>query len=146
MPATTEDLVAFRAGAFPSTPQAVPQIRSFVRENAAPPASPQIVDDLVLAVSEACTNSVLHSTGAEVTIRLEIYPDAVAVEIEDHGSFDAETSEDAAAWEGPATGGRGITIMVALSDEMFIRKGAPEQPGTLVRLVKRTSPEASANA
>ena len=140
MTPTVQEVLTFSSGAFPSTPEAVPRIREFVREHVEPPPPDvETLDDLVLAVSEACNNAVLHSTSPEVRIRLTVYPAAVTVEVEDAGLFEPGSTEADDPWEGPTPRGRGITIMLALADEMWIRKGLPEAPGTLIRLVKRTA-------
>jgi anti-sigma regulatory factor (Ser/Thr protein kinase) len=55
------------------------------------------------------------------------------VEVRDQGSFKRRVRMTQV--EGP--GGYGIPLMMALTDQVVIREGSPERPGTSVRLVKR---------
>ena len=134
-------VLSYAVGAFPTTPQAVPRIREFIRGGITPPPpEPEAVDDVILAATEACTNSVLHSSSERVRVRVTVRPEDICVEIEDDGPFqESGEREVEEAWDGPPLGGRGITIMVAVSDELLIKKKEGTDPGTLIRLVKRTS-------
>lgn len=96
--------------------------------------SRESTEDLILAVSEAATNAIRYGCpgGAEVAIRWSRRETCTEVEIEDRGVFrkripipDLEEAH-----------GRGIPLMIALVDEMHIREGTRERPGTVVRLVK----------
>jgi anti-sigma regulatory factor (Ser/Thr protein kinase) len=90
------------------------------------------VDDLVLAVSEAATNAIVHSRGPMVHIRLRATEDQVVVEISDEGVFRPSASVD----RDPATVGRGLPLLLALVDEVTFAAGTERRPGTRVRLVK----------
>jgi serine/threonine-protein kinase RsbW len=89
-------------------------------------------EELALAVSEACANSIRHSSSREIRVEWRQSGNCVVVEIEDDGVFKDRLPvpelEDA--------GGRGILLITAFVDELAIREGTRESPGTTVRLVK----------
>ena len=116
---------------FPAQTEDLHRIRTFIREEAERAHLPATtVGDLVIAVSEACTNSALYSASSEVNVRLEVSPDRVEVAVEDQGVFTPRLPIPG------ERGGRGIALMMALMDEVSIREGNDDAPGTLVRLVK----------
>ncbi len=84
------------------------------------PFSEEILGDLKLAVTEACTNSVRHGyqDAGEGTVEVlyELQPDRLVVEVADDGpGFDA--SRERSMEENLAEGGLGIAIIKAVSDE-----------------------------
>jgi serine/threonine-protein kinase RsbW len=84
---------------------------------------PELVADLKLALTEACSNSVRHAydEGREgaVEIRYELGEDRLTVEVTDEGSgFDPEVLER--AQEELDEGGLGIAIIRAVTDELEI--------------------------
>jgi serine/threonine-protein kinase RsbW len=102
------------------------------------------VDDLRLAVSEACTNALdaqhAAASSAPITIRVELDDDEVAVTITDHaGGFEVDAVEPAPAATDPGRlrheHGLGIPLMRSLVDEVTF---TPTPGGTAVRLVVRT--------
>ncbi len=93
-----------------------------------------MVSDIELALTEACTNVLDHATGGdEYEVSACINQDACVIEIIDRGAgFDASLSRPS---EELAEGGRGIEIMRALVDRLeFISR--PTE-GTVVHLEKR---------
>ena len=97
----------------------------------------EIVADLKLALTEACSNSVRHAydQGREgvVEIRYELSDDRIAIQVTDDGSgFDPETLER--AQEELDEGGLGIAIIRALTDELEI--GARPEGGSRLRFTK----------
>ena len=91
--------------------------------------SEEVLGDLKLALTEACTNSVRHAygdSGGMVEIGYELYPDKLVVEVADqgngfvHGGGRRTLSEDELI-----EGGLGIAIIEALTDELEIS----ERPG-----------------
>jgi anti-sigma regulatory factor (Ser/Thr protein kinase) len=105
------------------------------------------LDDLRLAVSEACANAFKahsHSTSAApVRIRCEVSSDGVTVAVEDRGGgFDPAVLEPLPAAGDPDRleheHGLGLPIMQDLADEVRFERSAD---GTVVRLRIGRSPE-----
>jgi len=101
------------------------------------PLSEEVLGDLKLALTEACTNSVRHaydgSDGA-VSIAYELYRDRLVVEVADEGPGfvpDGRQADDDELSEG----GLGIAIIEALTDELEITRG--DRGGSRLRFVKR---------
>jgi serine/threonine-protein kinase RsbW len=103
------------------------------------PLSPEVVGDLKLALTEACTNSVRHAYGDDaglVHIVYELHSDRLVVEVSDSGEgFDAPSARTAPGRDELAEGGLGIAIIEALSDELEIGEG--DGGGSRLRFVKR---------
>jgi serine/threonine-protein kinase RsbW len=104
------------------------------------PLSQELLGDLKLALTEACTNSVRHAyPGGEglVEILYELHADRLVVEVSDHGEGFRPPAEPsrALAEDEPSEGGLGIAIIEALADELEISEGA--QGGSRLRFVKR---------
>lgn len=118
---------------FPAHPSALYRIRRFLRESIADSRLGHgATDDLVLAVSEACANSLQHTATVDIRVTSTIFPDRVEVEVEDDGLFGRRIPIP----ELEVEGGHGIPLMMALMDEVQIRKGTHLHPGTVVRLTK----------
>ena len=99
----------------------------------------ELVDDLKLALTEACTNSVRHAygdraNGGHVEIVYELHPDRLEIEVTDDGhGFDPESPP-----RGPdslAEGGLGIAIIRAIADEVEIGPQA-DGKGSRLRFTK----------
>lgn len=121
---------------FPATPEALPDVRSFLRScSASAGLSEATTDDLLLAVSEACANAVLHSGSDEFDVEWADGPRMVEVIVRDRGAFRRRVRVSSV--EGP--GGFGIPLMTALTDGLEISEGTAADPGTRVRLTKRRS-------
>lgn len=107
------------------------------------PLRQDVLGDLKLALTEACTNSVRHAyAGGEGTVEIlyELHDDKLVVEVADEGEgFEPPAeprlpqSEDELSEEG----GLGIAIIEALADEFEIRERA--QGGSSLRFVKHLS-------
>jgi serine/threonine-protein kinase RsbW len=97
-----------------------------------------VLADLKLALTEACTNSVRHAyDGGEgmVEILYELHDDRLVVEVTDSGEgfeHDATAVDDT---DELVEGGLGIAIIEALADELEI--GRPNGGGSRLRFVKR---------
>src|SRR3954468_12831142 len=97
-----------------------------------------VLADLKLALTEACTNSVRHAyDGGEgvVEIVYELHDDRLVVEVSDTGEgFDHEIPEPEEDDE-LSEGGLGIAIIRAVADELEI--GGRNGGGSKLRFVKR---------
>jgi len=121
---------------FPATPGSLAEVRDFLRRQAsAAGLSEAATDDLLLAVSEACANAVLHSGSQEFDVKWRDGPRAVEVAVRDQGTFRRRVRVTEV--EGP--GGFGIPLMTALTDRVEISEGTASDPGTRVRITKRRS-------
>jgi serine/threonine-protein kinase RsbW len=105
----------------------------------AEPLSPEVLGDLKLALTEACTNSVRHAygdTAGLVHIVYELHSDRLVVEVSDSGEgFEpSATRLSSLGADGLAEGGLGIAIIEALSDELEIGEG--DDGGSRLRFVK----------
>ena len=92
--------------------------------------------DMELAVTEACTNVLLHARGEEqkYEVQVELNDDLCEVSVSDAGCGldQGSTTAEVDIW---SEGGRGIQLMRALVDEVsFV---SPERGGTTVHMSKR---------
>ena len=122
---------------FRAHPVALHGIRSFVRGEAGRQSFPaDALDDVVLAVSEACANAILHTNSPSVDVVCRFTPDMAEIQVRDEGVFRRQPPLASTL----AERGRGIPLMMALMDEVAIKEGTASRPGTLVRLVKYPEP------
>jgi serine/threonine-protein kinase RsbW len=102
------------------------------------PLPQEVLGDLKLALTEACTNSVRHAYAGEqgtVQIVYELHPDKLVVEVADDGEgFEPPTATDLSEEDELSEGGLGIAIIQAVADELEIRERA--QGGSSLRFVK----------
>jgi serine/threonine-protein kinase RsbW len=97
---------------------------------------PEVLADLKLALTEACSNSIRHAyeDGREgtVEVRYELAADRLSIEVLDEGSgFDPETAtQDNGELD---EGGLGIAIIRALVDELDIESNGS---GSSLRFTK----------
>jgi serine/threonine-protein kinase RsbW len=97
------------------------------------------VDDVAVALSEACGNVIRHADGTdEYGVRLSVDAHQCSIEVCDLGpGFAVEAmAEDAASLDdiAAAEDGRGLPLLQALMDDLeFVR----EEDTTTVRLIKR---------
>ncbi len=134
-PATNTSLPVIQS--FRAHPSALYEIRRFVRERAGQSSlPPQMAEDLTLAVSEACANSIIHTTSPDVRVTWITADDCVQIEVRDRGIFKRQVRMA----EIDGRGSHGIALMMALVDELSIREGTAARPGTAVRLVKCQAP------
>jgi anti-sigma regulatory factor (Ser/Thr protein kinase) len=125
---------SWSARVFPADPESLAEIRAFLRPQAAGAGlSSRNAEDLILAVSEAGANAVLHSGSPDIEVVWTSEEDHVEVEVRDQGTFRRRVR--LYSLDGP--GGFGIPLMAALTEELVIDEGTPKRPGTRVRLVKR---------
>ena len=102
-----------------------------------------VVADLKLAVTEACTNVIRHAYGADggvgsIVVRYRGEPGMLSIEVEDSGSGFEPGALAEASEENGGGSGMGLMIIRVLTDELEI---SATGSGTRLRLVKRFSPE-----
>ena len=101
------------------------------------PLPQDVLGDLKLALTEACTNSVRHAyEGGDgvVEILYQLHPDRVVVEVTDEGEGFTPPPDAEMPDELSEEGGLGIAIIQALSDELEI--GERAGGGSRLRFVK----------
>ena len=103
------------------------------------PLSDEVLGDLKLAVTEACSNSVRHAyrDGREGSVEVvyELLGDRLVVEVLDEGEGFSVADRES-AHDGPlAEGGLGIAIIRELADELELGSGHDGQ-GSRLRFVK----------
>jgi len=95
----------------------------------------ECIDDIRLALSEACTNVIEHAdTDNDYEVRLEVEDDTCSIRVIDTGTvLDPRTL--ARVMPHPSSlRGRGVALMTALTDSIAF-ENHPEE-GTIVHLVK----------
>jgi serine/threonine-protein kinase RsbW len=102
------------------------------------PLSAELLGDLKLALTEACSNSVRHAYLEDrpgvVEIIYELLPDRLVIEVTDEGQgfvLDERTDDV----ERLSEGGLGIAIIRAIADEVEIGS-QPDGKGSRLRFVK----------
>ncbi len=104
------------------------------------PLRQEVLGDLKLALTEACTNSVRHAyAGGEgmVEILYELHDDKLVIEVVDEGEGFEPPARDRIVLDGEALaeGGLGIAIIESVADELEITERAAG--GSSLRFVKR---------
>jgi serine/threonine-protein kinase RsbW len=98
---------------------------------------PELLGDMKLALTEACSNSVRHAYDdgdGVVEIAYELHADRLVVEVADNGAgFDPP--DDAGRDDALEEGGLGIAIIRALADDLDIARG-DDGRGSRLRFVK----------
>jgi serine/threonine-protein kinase RsbW len=105
------------------------------------PFPQEVLGDLKLALTEACTNSVRHAYAAgdgTVEILYELYSDRLVVEVVDAGGGFDPPSDAVSDGDDLTEGGLGIAIIQALADDFEIAPRAGG--GSRLRFVKRLAP------
>jgi serine/threonine-protein kinase RsbW len=127
----TMEAIAPVVRSFRAHPSSLYQVRQFIRQQSETVDLPgEVVDDLLLAVSEACVNAVLHSSSRTVKVAWRYSAGCAEVVVHDEGVFQRRLPMP--ELDGPS--GRGILLMMAVMDEVTIHEGTSRTPGTQVRL------------
>lgn len=109
-------------------------MRRFVGR-AAGPISERALADVELAVTEACTNVILHSGSPTMRVLAHSTGASIVVEVEDQGVFRSTTPvPEVGLW-----GHRGLMLITSTMDEVSIGRGTMDRPGTVVRMRRRTA-------
>ncbi len=93
------------------------------------------VNDIVLAIEEACTNAIRHSGSTkDIDVQLHFSGDELRVSIKDEGrGFDVESFDSHQLPDPLLDHGRGLYLISCLCDELRLHRGG----GLEVRMVKR---------
>ena len=127
---------------FPADPTEVGEVRQFIAECARRASMSHVLPDLLIAVSEAAANAILHSGTEEFRVSWRSAGDRVRITIEDDGIFVDRVSVP----EIDGVAHRGISLMAATMDQLSLTEGRRDDPGTRVELVKRVPPQPSHDA
>lgn len=92
------------------------------------------IEDIKVAVSEACTNAIKHSDDDKFFITFEIIESGICIEIRDNGKgYNIENIKEPNLEE-PKESGLGIFIIKTLMDEVSME--SIENEGTVIRMTK----------
>ncbi len=92
------------------------------------------IEDIKVAVSEACTNAIKHSNDNKFFITFYILENGLAIEIEDKGKgYDVESLHQPDL-NNPKESGLGLFIIQSLMDEVNIE--SKENKGTIIKMTK----------
>jgi PAS domain S-box-containing protein len=93
------------------------------------------VNDIVLAIEEACTNAIRHSGSTkDIDVQLRFLGNALRISIKDEGNgFDVESFDSDKPPDPLLDHGRGLYLISRLCDELRLRRDG----GLEVRMVKR---------
>jgi len=101
------------------------------------PADLSALDDLLVMVSELCTNAVRAASGAPGGVSLRAWDDAdtLVIEVQDDGAgFFGDLPDEEHLPDADASGGRGLFLVRALADGIDVM---PDESGTVVRVTRR---------
>ena len=92
------------------------------------------IEDLKVAVSEACTNDIKHSSDDRFTITYTMIENGLTIEIIDNGNGYDTSSINEPDIENLKESGMGLFIIEALMDEVSIE--SQEGKGTSIKMTK----------
>ena len=121
----------------PAEVASVPTARSICEANLSlMRVSRQSIDDVTLALTEACANVVEHAGGHRYQVRMSIEDDVCVIEVIDNGAGFDPDAVPAPDPEDLLSDGRGLLLMASLVDQLAFtpREGSA---GTVVCLEKR---------
>ncbi|WP_250674710.1 ATP-binding protein [Paraclostridium ghonii] len=92
------------------------------------------IEDIKVAVSEACTNAIKHSLDDKFLVQFSILENALTIEVEDKGSgYDVQSLQEPDLTD-PKESGLGLFIIKTLMDEVSTTSNSNE--GTRVKMTK----------
>ena len=112
-PPTAEHLLAWDLGGVAELPRVRADVRRELTAGARGPATPDLVDRLVLALDEMASNALRHGGGA-VRAVVGSTPDAYLIEVSDQA---AHTPPAPAVGRDPSFGGLGLYLIAELAEE-----------------------------
>lgn len=92
------------------------------------------IEDIKVAVSEACTNAIKHSLDDKFLVQFSILENGITIEVEDKGSgYDVQSLQEPDLTD-PKESGLGLFIIKTLMDEVSTTSNSNE--GTRVKMTK----------
>ena len=110
-------------------------VRRFVATATAPYLEQPSIQDLVLAVTEACANAIRHSGSDEIRVGVTVNGLCVEITVEDDGVYLMSLP----VVDGDPGSHRGMYLMAAMVDDFSLHRGTDAHAGTTVRLLKCAS-------
>ncbi len=92
------------------------------------------IEDIKVAVSEACTNAIKHSLDNKFYVEYTIFEDGLTIEIIDKGRGYNVDSVDKPNLEEPKESGLGLFIIQSLMDDVKIKSDI--NSGTSIKMTK----------
>ena len=92
------------------------------------------IEDIKVAVSEACTNAIKHSYDKNVNITYTILKNGLDIEIKDNGKGYDVKSIDEPDLTNPKENGLGLFIIKTLMDNVNIE--SKDNQGTIIKMTK----------
>lgn len=92
------------------------------------------IEDIKVAVSEACTNAIKHSNDDIFNITFNILDNGLNIEIQDNGQGYDISKIKAPDLENPKENGLGLFIIQSLMDDVSIESN--DKDGTIIKMTK----------
>lgn len=93
------------------------------------------IEDIKVAVAEACTNAIRHSENHDFIVKFQVYEDKMGISISDEGKGYHMDNMNGPDLENPKEeGGLGIFIIKSLMDEVEMISNVGE--GTTIKMIK----------
>lgn len=92
------------------------------------------IEDIKVAVSEACTNAIKHSNDEKVTITFNVLENGLEIEIKDNGKgYDIDSIPKPDLTQ-PRENGLGLFIIQTLMDDVKVE--SKDNQGTIIKMTK----------
>ena len=92
------------------------------------------IEDMKVAVSEACTNTIKHSSDNKFSVEYTIFEDGLTIKIVDSGKGYDVDAVDKPNLKEPKESGLGLFIIQSLMDEVDIKSDIDN--GTIIKMTK----------
>ena len=92
------------------------------------------IEDIKVAVSEACTNSIKHSSENKFYVEYTIFENGLTIEIIDNGKGYNVDSVDKPNLNEPKESGLGLFLIESLMDDVMIKSDVDS--GTTIKMTK----------